>query len=88
MIPDTEFNNLSAALMEAEHAAGRARQMDGCEALLAGLRRAELATEAGEVWAEGLVRCWRLAVEGFCRRHQIDPLLPPVPPLPPDSRPR
>jgi hypothetical protein len=87
VIPDTEFNNFVVALMDAEQAAERARPMDGYEVLLAGLRRAELGKETGELWAEELLRYWRLAADGFCRRHQIDPL-PPVPPMPPYPRSR
>ena len=51
MIPKPELTGLVNAVMDAEQAASQDKPVDGYEALIAGLRRAETAKELGDDWA-------------------------------------
>jgi hypothetical protein len=70
-LPQKIFDGLNAVLTRALELAESGSMADGYTLLLAGLRRAERTKVEGEVWAIGLVRIYRLALENYTWRFGL-----------------
>ena len=71
MLPYPEITAFMMTVEDAMDFAAEGQLADGYAVLVAGLRRAEEAKEAGETWADELIGRYRLAIDKYVASYGI-----------------
>jgi hypothetical protein len=71
MLPDPEINAFLMTVDDAVGFAAEGQLADGYAVLVAGLRRAEEAPDAGEPWADELVQRYQLAIDNYVASYGV-----------------